>query len=140
MYSALNGPLIAQFPFLEGMIRGGRCDVGELDSTASDRLAAGRSTDDGQGIKELPDHSDQDISYILESNPHYFCRFLKRKKTELNVLWHSTGFQSGFVSSVCLLVRVTIVDKKKQGCRLLRDSLSELRSLLSFSVRCEVTK
>ena len=38
------------------------------------------------------------------------------RKTELNVLWHSTGFLSGlsvFVSSVCLLVRVTIVDKNK---------------------------
>jgi hypothetical protein len=32
-----------------------------------------------------------------------------------------------FVSSVCLLVRVITVDKK-QGCRLLLDSLSELRS------------
>jgi len=44
------------------------------------------------------------------------------RKTELNVLWHSTGFPSGLsvflVSSVCLLVRVTVVDKKK-GCRLL---------------------
>jgi hypothetical protein len=39
------------------------------------------------------------------------------KKTELNVLWHSTGFPSClsvfFVSSVCLLVRVTMVDKNK---------------------------
>ena len=40
------------------------------------------------------------------------------RKTELNVLWHSTGFPSGFVgfffdSSVCLLVRVTMVDKNK---------------------------
>jgi hypothetical protein len=38
-------------------------------------------------------------------------------KTEENVLWHSTGFPSGlsgfFVSSVCLLVRVTMVDKNK---------------------------
>jgi hypothetical protein len=37
------------------------------------------------------------------------------RKTELNVLWHSTGFPSGltviFVSSVCLLVHVTMVDK-----------------------------
>jgi hypothetical protein len=35
----------------------------------------------------------------------------------MNVLWHSTGFPSGlsflFVSSVCLLVRVTMVDKTK---------------------------
>ena len=31
----------------------------------------------------------------------------------MNVLWHSTGFPSGFVSSVCLLVRVTTVDKNK---------------------------
>ena len=35
----------------------------------------------------------------------------------MNVLWHSTGFPSGLsvflVSSVCLLVRVTIVDKSK---------------------------
>jgi hypothetical protein len=39
------------------------------------------------------------------------------RKTELNVLWHSTGFPSGlsvfFVSSVCLFVRVTMVDKNK---------------------------
>jgi len=39
------------------------------------------------------------------------------RKTELNILWHSTGFPSGlsvfFVSSVCLLVRVTMVDKIK---------------------------
>ena len=37
------------------------------------------------------------------------------RKTELNVLWHSTGFPgfTGFVSSVCLLVRVTVVDKNK---------------------------
>jgi hypothetical protein len=39
------------------------------------------------------------------------------QKTELNILWHSTGFASGlssfFVSSVCLLVRVTVVDKNK---------------------------
>ena len=40
------------------------------------------------------------------------------RKTELNVLWHSTGFfpirfVSFFVSSVCLLVRVTVVDKNK---------------------------
>ena len=37
------------------------------------------------------------------------------RKTELNVLWHSTGFPSVlsvfFFSSVCLLVRVTMVDK-----------------------------
>jgi hypothetical protein len=34
----------------------------------------------------------------------------------MNVLWHSTRFPSGvsfFVSSVCLLVRVTMVDKNK---------------------------
>jgi hypothetical protein len=39
------------------------------------------------------------------------------RKTELNALWHNTGFPSGlaviFVSSVCLLVRVTMVDKNK---------------------------
>jgi len=37
-------------------------------------------------------------------------------ETELNILWHSTGFPSGlsvFFSSVCLLVRVTMVDKNK---------------------------
>jgi len=38
-------------------------------------------------------------------------------KTELNVLWHSTGFPSGlsvfFVNSVCLLLCVTVVDKNK---------------------------
>ena len=39
------------------------------------------------------------------------------RETELNVLWHSTGFPSGlsvfYVSSVCLLVGVTVVDKNK---------------------------
>jgi len=43
------------------------------------------------------------------------------RKTELPVLWHSTGFPSGlsvFVSSVFLLLPVTMVDKNK-GCRLL---------------------
>jgi len=49
----------------------------------------------------------------------YLC---KKKKpawnTELNVLWHSTGFASGLwvfflVSSVGLLVRVTVMDKNK---------------------------
>jgi hypothetical protein len=41
------------------------------------------------------------------------------RKTELNVLWHSTGFPSRlsvfffFVNSVCRLVRVTMVDKNK---------------------------
>jgi len=39
------------------------------------------------------------------------------RKTELNVLWHSTGFPSGlsvfFVSSVCLLLRVTLMDKNR---------------------------
>jgi hypothetical protein len=38
-------------------------------------------------------------------------------RAELNVLWHSTGFPSGmsgfFVSPVCLLVHVTMVDKNK---------------------------
>jgi hypothetical protein len=38
------------------------------------------------------------------------------RKTELDVLWHSTfpnRFVSFFVSSVCLLVRVTVVDINK---------------------------
>jgi hypothetical protein len=39
------------------------------------------------------------------------------RKTELNVLWQSTVFPSGlsgfFVSFVCLLVRVTVVDKNR---------------------------
>jgi hypothetical protein len=38
-------------------------------------------------------------------------------KIELNVLWHSTDFPSGlsvfFVSSICPVVRVTMVDKNK---------------------------
>jgi len=38
-------------------------------------------------------------------------------KTELNALWHSIGFPSGlsvfFVSSLCLLVRVSVVDENK---------------------------
>jgi hypothetical protein len=45
------------------------------------------------------------------------CAKKLREKTELNVLWHSTGFSSGFVgffvSSVCLLVSVNMVDKNK---------------------------
>jgi hypothetical protein len=45
------------------------------------------------------------------------CGKRTARKTELNVLWHATGFPSGlsviFVSSVCLLVRVTMVDKNK---------------------------
>jgi di/tricarboxylate transporter len=46
---------------------------------------------------------------------HFNC--VTARKTELNVLWHSTGFPSGlsvfFVTSVCFLVRVTVVDKNK---------------------------
>jgi hypothetical protein len=41
---------------------------------------------------------------------------IKKLHEKLNFLWHSTGFPSGlsfFDSSVCLLVRVTMVDKKK---------------------------
>ena len=47
------------------------------------------------------------------------CNCVKKtaRKTELNVHWNSTGFPSGasvfFVSAVCLLVRVTMVDKNK---------------------------
>ena len=49
------------------------------------------------------------------------------QKTELNFLWHSTGFPSDLsvflVSSVCLLVRVTVVDKNKTVvCSLLATS------------------
>jgi hypothetical protein len=47
------------------------------------------------------------------------------RKTELLVLWHSTGFPSGWsvVSSVCLLVRVTMVDKNRAVvCSLLATS------------------
>jgi hypothetical protein len=44
----------------------------------------------------------------------------------MNVLWHSTGFPSRFrvfFSSVCLLVRVTVVDKNKAVvCSLLATS------------------
>jgi hypothetical protein len=47
-------------------------------------------------------------------------------KIELNVLWHKTGFPSCFsfffVGSVCLLVRVTVVDKSKAVCCLLATS------------------
>ena len=82
-------------------------------------------------------------------------------KTEVNVLWHSTGFTSGlsvfFLSSLCLLVCVTTVDKNKAvvccgfpwaSCAVLcvkddwkgqfwglRCCLSKLRILLSFSVK-----
>jgi hypothetical protein len=51
------------------------------------------------------------------------------RKTERNVLWHSTGFLSGLsvsVSSVCLLVRVS--SRCLQVLRKLWDSPSELRS------------
>jgi hypothetical protein len=47
------------------------------------------------------------------------CGKKKEKKTKpaLNVFWHITGFPSGlsvfFVSSVCFLVRVAMVDKNK---------------------------
>ena len=44
----------------------------------------------------------------------YLCKKTARK-TELNVLWHSTGFPSGvsiFLSVLCV-VRVTMVDKNK---------------------------
>jgi hypothetical protein len=55
-------------------------------------------------------------------------------KIGLNVLWHSTGFQSGlsvFVNSVCLLVRVTLVDKNKE--RSIRFNESKIRlSLIHF--------
>jgi hypothetical protein len=68
----------------------------------------------------------------------------KARKTELNVFWHSTGFPSGlsvfFVSSVCLLARVTKVDKNKAVvCCLLATSaimLSEKKK--KESVKCEV--
>ena len=40
-----------------------------------------------------------------------------KKKTELNVLWHSTGFQPGLsvlLSVLCVFLRVlTVVDKNK---------------------------
>jgi len=91
----------------------------------------------------------------------------KCTKTELNVLWHSTGFLADLsvfflVSSVCPLVRVTMEKNKvnwgscgipwvncavfcvKDDCKRhfwgLRYCLSKLRSLLSFSVRCDVTQ
>jgi hypothetical protein len=52
------------------------------------------------------------------------------RNTELNILWHSTDFPSilsVFVSSVCLLVRVTMVDKNKTvACCLLATSASVL--------------
>jgi hypothetical protein len=45
------------------------------------------------------------------------CKKKPARKTELNGLSHSTGFPAGlsvfFVSCVCLLVRVTVVDKNK---------------------------
>jgi len=55
------------------------------------------------------------------------CVKKNSRKTELNVLWHSTGFPAGlsvfFVSSVCLLVRVIMVDKNKAAvCCLLATS------------------
>ena len=45
------------------------------------------------------------------------CVIKTARKAELNVVWHSTSFPSSlsvfFVSSVCLLVRVTTMDKNK---------------------------
>jgi len=66
------------------------------------------------------------------------------RRTELNVLWHSTGFPSGlsfcFVSSIFLLVGVTMVDKNKTVvCCLLATSavmLSEKKR--KESVKCGV--
>jgi hypothetical protein len=50
------------------------------------------------------------------------CVKKKARKTELNILWHSTGSPTSLsvflISSVCLVVHVTMVDKKT-GCRLL---------------------
>ena len=61
-----------------------------------------------RGLKG-PIHSKLNCAVCVKQKLH--------EKTELNVLWHSTGFPSGllglFVSSVCLLVRVTMVDKNK---------------------------
>jgi len=56
----------------------------------------------------------------------------KKLHEKLNVLWHSTGFPSGLsvffvVSSVCLLVRVTMVDNNKAVvCCLLATSAAML--------------
>ena len=49
---------------------------------------------------------------------HFNCVKKTARKTELNVLWQSTGSHQVcqfffFVSSVCLLVSVTVVDKNK---------------------------
>jgi hypothetical protein len=49
-----NGLRTASSPFLNGKMRGDRRDAGELDSIASDRLAAGRASDTGQVVSELP--------------------------------------------------------------------------------------
>jgi hypothetical protein len=56
--------------------------------------------------------------YTLKLNCAFVnCVKKTARKTELNVLWHIRGFPSGlsffFVSSLCLLVRVTMVDKNK---------------------------
>jgi len=53
------------------------------------------------------------------------CKKKTARKTELHVLWHTTGFPgfTGFFSSVCLFVRVTVVDKNKAvACCLLATS------------------
>jgi len=64
------------------------------------------------------------------------------RKTELNILWHRTGFPSGvtvFVSSVCLLVRVTMMDKNKTVvCSLLTTSAIMLSEKKKRSVKCGV--
>jgi len=80
-------------------------------------------------VSALPSH----LSWgSIHKGPHaqtaQFNCVKNARKTELNVLWHSTVFPSGlsvfFVSSVCLLVRVTIVDKNKAVvCYLLATSV-----------------
>jgi len=65
------------------------------------------------------------------------------RKTELNVPWYSTGFPSGLsvflVSSMCLLVRVTMVDKNKAVvCSLLATSAIMLSEIRKESVKCGV--
>jgi len=61
----------------------------------------------------------------------------------MHVLWHSTDFPSGLsvflASSVCLLVRVTMMDKNKAVvCCLLATSAIMLSERRKESVKCGV--
>ena len=83
--------------------------------------------------------------YSKGTGVHY-SRFEKKtaRKTEMNVLWHSTVFPSGLsvflVSSDCLLVRVTMVDENKAVVCCLLVTSAIMLSEKKKSVKCGVRK